>query len=122
MLQAGLIYQPLPGHLSHVGLLIVSPGSALGLSHHPHRLPSFFWQHHLVKELRQDVEHPLNLLRLRRGEDVIFGVEKCHHPLHRPLKFSGGRLLCCHNNYLVPYHGIHHYVEDRESRGGGFPV
>ena len=70
--QSGFMCQSLPHNHKSIGLCGVYPNGSTGLTGCTYHLPYIFAQDNPVKELRQDVKHPLGYCRPRRiKKDVI---------------------------------------------------
>ena len=81
LLQAGLICQPIPHHMSHIGLLRVSTGSTSGILHHPYCIRYISLYTESSEELCQESKYRLNPLQPRRDKGGIVGIEKRCYPL-----------------------------------------
>ena len=71
----------------------------------------------MVKEVREDVEHPLQPYRMgRRDESVVHIKIRCK-VLHQHAKALCSRLCQRYHCNLVAYDGVRYHIEDREGQG-----
>ena len=107
------MYQALPCHPKSTGPRGVSCNGVVGLKDHTYRLTYICAQVKPVKDILQDVKHPLEYFWPRGCDKAVICIEIGHQALYIPYKSlqSIAPLRLHHHWYPVSEDRVHHQVK-----------